>query len=250
MKAQGTIELACEPTAGAKLGQGATRLCSGTTYRPLPAQGATQSRSTSTYCPLVGQGATEYLVLLAVVLIVALVSVALLGFFPGMASDAQIEQSQMYWQSASPVSVIETGASYLSSSYSFMYLRVRNSGAYPVRIVALLGGDTKSGRLPQVYSNILSTTYNISEVFYLAPGEEKFFGYYVPFGLPYDREFKVYVGDSASATNNLQAAKTICSAAGQGTIVINNFGFEHVLYVDGQQITKKQFGKPLIIKCK
>jgi len=31
----------------------------------------------------IGQGATEYLVLLAVVLIVALVSVALLGFFPG-----------------------------------------------------------------------------------------------------------------------------------------------------------------------
>jgi len=42
------------------------------------------------------QGATEYLVLLAVVLIVALVSVALLGFFPGMASDAQITQSQIY----------------------------------------------------------------------------------------------------------------------------------------------------------
>ena len=35
------------------------------------------------------QGATEYLVLLAVVLIVALVSVALLGFFPGMAGDIQ-----------------------------------------------------------------------------------------------------------------------------------------------------------------
>jgi hypothetical protein len=34
-------------------------------------------------------------VLLAVVLIVALVSVALLGFFPGMASDAQITKRQM-----------------------------------------------------------------------------------------------------------------------------------------------------------
>jgi hypothetical protein len=52
---------------------------------------------------LVGQGATEYLVLPAVVLIVALVSVALLGFFPGMASDAQITQSQAYWQSAQPI---------------------------------------------------------------------------------------------------------------------------------------------------
>lgn len=44
-----------------------------------------------------GQGATEYLVLLAVVLIIALVSIALLGFFPGLASDAKITQSNSYW---------------------------------------------------------------------------------------------------------------------------------------------------------
>jgi hypothetical protein len=60
-------------------------------------------------CPsprFVGQGATEYLVLLAVVLIVALVSVALLGFFPGMSSDAKITQSQAYWSGqASPFRV-------------------------------------------------------------------------------------------------------------------------------------------------
>jgi hypothetical protein len=43
------------------------------------------------------QGATEYLVLLAVVLIVALVSIALLGFFPGLSSDANITQGQAYW---------------------------------------------------------------------------------------------------------------------------------------------------------
>ena len=56
------------------------------------------------------QGAVEYLVLLAVVLIIALVSVALLGFFPGMASDAQITQSQIYWQSASPIAITESSA--------------------------------------------------------------------------------------------------------------------------------------------
>jgi len=59
-------------------------------------QGAIELASAPTAGTLVGQGATEYLVLLAVVLIVALVSVALLGFFPGMASDAQITQSQIY----------------------------------------------------------------------------------------------------------------------------------------------------------
>ncbi|MCX6770540.1 MAG: hypothetical protein NTX79_00640 [Candidatus Micrarchaeota archaeon] len=55
-----------------------------------------------------GQGATEYLVLLAVVLIVALVSVALLGFFPGMASDARITQSQTYWRGqAKPFAIMD-----------------------------------------------------------------------------------------------------------------------------------------------
>ncbi|MCM8830636.1 MAG: class III signal peptide-containing protein, partial [Candidatus Omnitrophica bacterium] len=55
-----------------------------------------------------GQGATEYLVLLAVVLIVALVAIALLNFFPALASDAKINQSDTYWRGqASPFSVQE-----------------------------------------------------------------------------------------------------------------------------------------------
>ena len=55
-----------------------------------------------------GQGATEYLVLLAVVLIIALVSIALLGFFPGLASDAKITQSNTYWRGeANPVSIVD-----------------------------------------------------------------------------------------------------------------------------------------------
>jgi hypothetical protein len=59
-----------------------------------------------------GQGATEYLVLLAVVLIVALFSVALLGFFPGMASDSQVAESQAYWAGAAkPFQVIEAASS-------------------------------------------------------------------------------------------------------------------------------------------
>ena len=87
-----------------------------------------------------GQGATEYLVLLAVVLIVALVSVALLGFFPGMASDAQVTQSQMYWSSASPISIVEWGARYRSANGAStqIYMKIRNTGAYPIRLSKIL----------------------------------------------------------------------------------------------------------------
>lgn len=48
---------------------------------------------------VLAQGSTEYLVLLAVVLIVALVTVVLLGFFPG-AGNSQIAESQVYWSGA------------------------------------------------------------------------------------------------------------------------------------------------------
>jgi hypothetical protein len=55
-----------------------------------------------------GQGATEYLVLLAVVLIVAMVAIVLLGFFPGLAVDAKISQSDSYWRgTASPFAILE-----------------------------------------------------------------------------------------------------------------------------------------------
>ena len=77
------------------MGQGATRSCFGTTYRAMLAQGA-----------------TEYLVLLAVVRIVALVSVALLGFFPGMATDTLMTQSQAYWSgTARPFQVSDAASS-------------------------------------------------------------------------------------------------------------------------------------------
>lgn len=54
-----------------------------------------------------GQGATEYLVLLAVVLIIALVAISLLGFFPGLALDAKKTQSDPYWKAARPFGIIE-----------------------------------------------------------------------------------------------------------------------------------------------
>ena len=68
-----------------------------------------------------GQGATEYLVLLAVVLIVALVSVALLGFFPGMAADARITQSQTYWRGqARPFSIMDVAINSTNATLSIM----------------------------------------------------------------------------------------------------------------------------------
>ncbi|MCX6771961.1 MAG: hypothetical protein NTX79_07970 [Candidatus Micrarchaeota archaeon] len=95
-----------------------------------------------------GQGATEYLVLLAVVLIVALVSVALLGFFPGMAADARITQSQTYWRGqASPFAILDASVSNATSTLSMQNMMA--TGPYNVTGITINGvagtGDRHGG---------------------------------------------------------------------------------------------------------
>jgi len=153
--------------------------------QPFRAQGATQSCCGTTYCPLLGQGATEYLVLLAVVLIVALVSVALLGFFPGMASDAKLTQSETYWSSASPISIQEVGARFETESYgnyTFIYIRIRNTGNYPISLTKILASNTS---ILNVWTGNWGPSVLLSGRVQLAPGEEFLFGHSSYFsGLP------------------------------------------------------------------
>jgi hypothetical protein len=205
------------------------------------------------------QGATEYLVLLAVVLIIALVSVSLLGFFPSMASDAQETQSETYWQSASPISITETGARFVydgAGNFTFVYLRIRNTGSYPITISKVLANGTS---ISYVWTNYWGPDALISSKFAnIAPGEERFFGYYTYFpGVPDlgagNQRYFSFSGSDANIynANFRNAAASICSrTAPYGTLIANNFGFEYVATIDGQAITKRQIGaKPLVIKC-
>jgi len=219
-------------------------------------QGAIELNDASFNCRhLAGQGATEYLVLLAVVLIVALVSVALLGFFPGMASDAQMMQSIAYWSSASPIAIEEMDAYWgVVWGFNILTISIKNSGAYPVRITKVLGGNGKNASMficHGVSTGFCSPTnagFNISDYYILAPGEKKMFdmnrfGFFWTFAES-DAGF-------GSQYLNFKAGSSICenSASSPGTLIINNFGFEYIEYIDGQQITKRQIGaKPLVIK--
>ena len=72
-----------------------------------------------------GQGSTEYLVLLAMVLVVAMVAIALLGFFPGLAGDARAGQSDAYWRgTARPFAILEH--SLATGSGSSVNLAIQN----------------------------------------------------------------------------------------------------------------------------
>jgi len=214
-------------------------------------QGATQLASPPTYRHLLAQGATEYLVLLAVVLIVALVSVALLGFFPGMASDSQITQSQMYWKSASPISIVESGSRYCAScTANYVYMRMVNVGNYPIRITAVIGGD--GGRAVEFAGyncGIAPSFVNITNYFYMAPGEEKYFGGLV-FGTACDWRIMSGTG-TPSYSAYIAGASSVCqnSNTTPGTLDYKSIGFEYIAYIDGQQITKRQVGKDFIVKC-
>ena len=209
------------------------------------------------YHAFLAQGATEYLVLLAVVLIVALVSVALLGFFPGMASDAQITQSQMYWQSATPIAITEWAARYanVSAEYTHIYMRIRNTGSYPIRLSKILING-RSTTLMCTYSGWWCGGTNVT-VMYLYPGDEKIFAHasYFP-GTP---QGSGTTGDSSGdmgkffvPENQMPGSMSSnCSqTAPYGTAVMNSFGFEYTQYVEGQQITKREVGaKPVVIRC-
>jgi archaellin len=207
---------------------------------------------------LKAQGATEYLVLLAVVLIVALVSVALLGFFLGMASDAQETQSKAYWSSASPISIVEWGARTGNTSgteRTISFMRIRNTGAYPITITKILADGYS---MTEVCTGSYAPSANISDIYRLAPGEEMEIGrspYFTPDPGSGNRRFFgfSYLGGSKSVTsclfNNI-AASYCARTQPYGTLVVNNFGFEYTVTIDGQTITKKQIGaKPLAIKC-
>jgi len=197
------------------------------------------------------QGATEYLVLLAVVLIVALVSVALLGFFPGMASDAQVTQSRAYWQSASPIAITESAAAVRASDgFVNVYLRLRNSGATPLRITKVIGGDGSS--ITIFYASncgVGAADYkNISDYFYLGPGEEKYFAA-SNFGTACN--WPIYARTGTSTSMLIGGASSVCqnSNSSPGTLDYKSLGFEYIVYMEGQEITKRQIGKDFIVKC-
>ncbi|OIO64286.1 hypothetical protein COY28_02990 [Candidatus Woesearchaeota archaeon CG_4_10_14_0_2_um_filter_57_5] len=69
------------------------------------------------------QGATEYLVILAVVIIIALVVVGAMGGIPGIGSGAKARASKAYWQAAD----LAIPAYALSAGSDLLNVTVRNN---------------------------------------------------------------------------------------------------------------------------
>jgi hypothetical protein len=82
---------------------------------------------------LKGQGATEYLVLFAVVLIIAMVVIALLGFFPSIGTGAKQSASESYWKSARPIQIT---SAYVTSNGAFN-IAVQNAESNAIKITSI-----------------------------------------------------------------------------------------------------------------
>ena len=119
-----------------------------------------------------GQGATEYLVLLAVVLIIALVAIMLLGYFPGMATDAKITQSAAYWRGeARPFAITESNIN--STGYgTFMLQNMEANGPFTVTLlqvgsynnssnITFAAGESKTVIVPGMGNNTGGSVYDL-----------------------------------------------------------------------------------------
>jgi len=156
----------------------------------------------------------------------------------------------MYWKSASPIAIVESGAIY-SATYGtvFPYWRIRNSGTYPIRITGIVGGDGERATQFNGNSCGVSGTALISDYYYLAPGEEKYFAWWTGFGTSCN--WYVYARTTASGGTNIGGASSVCqnSTTSPGVLDYKSLGFEYIEYIDGQTITKRQIGKSFIVKC-
>lgn len=82
-----------------------------------------------------GQGSTEYVVVLAVVLGIVMVTFSILGFFSGFSEDARADDSQTYWaNAASPFAIIDYK---FQSSDSRLYMKIQNKAGVPLNLTSI-----------------------------------------------------------------------------------------------------------------
>ncbi|VVC00359.1 Uncharacterised protein [uncultured archaeon] len=122
-------------------------------YTNLKAQGAIERNSlrSSAAGTCRGQGATEYLVLLGAVLLIGVIVVALLGFFPGTAPGISITESQSYWRTvARPIQITDASASTDGSTSTTLTMAVQNTRTdfLTINSVTVDGSNSTPSGLP------------------------------------------------------------------------------------------------------
>jgi len=100
-----------------------------------------------------GQGATEYLIILAVIIVIALVVVGVMGWFPGLSGGITEQQSKAYWQSTSPLALSDWHIT--ASNGTFV---VQNNSADKIQLTDITVDGTALGLADANISAGASTT--------------------------------------------------------------------------------------------
>lgn len=105
-----------------------------------------------------GQTATEYMVVLAIVIIISLIVAAILGQFPGLGAPARVRGSSAFWHSADMgvmhFSISEDGAN------DDVIITLRNNNNFLVSITDIIVEDVPLSFTPFVLGvGVQETTY-------------------------------------------------------------------------------------------
>ncbi|MEM4218600.1 MAG: hypothetical protein QXO35_00955 [Candidatus Micrarchaeia archaeon] len=106
-----------------------------------------------------GQATIEYLVLLAVAIIIALVIFAFMGWIPGFAGSLKERQVKLYWSSQYPIQIRE----YKYSSDGNLSLQIQNVADYKITITGIntsVNSSTGNFAVLPGESKIVSFTIN------------------------------------------------------------------------------------------
>jgi len=99
-----------------------------------------------------GQGTTEYLIILAVVIVIALVVVGVLGFVPGIGGSTTEQQSAAYWRGTAPFAILEYD--FDDTAYTFV---VRNNTEQSLTLTEVtLDGPTTAASTLSVADTVIA----------------------------------------------------------------------------------------------
>lgn len=198
------------------------------------------------------QGSIEYLVVLGTVMTISLVSVVLLSSQLESGQEKRFTQSESYWKSIYPISIIDSYAwNWLGlNASSPTCIKFRNNGPYPIRIHRIVADN-------RTVSQGWQESHWADIDIYLTPGETK--SLTCPdslFGISFCRPGTVvpWMPNNTVPNEWLCVAKTICRPTrdeqGYGYVEVTGFGFDYTQYIEGKEIENRQVNKlPLMVRC-
>jgi hypothetical protein len=200
-----------------------------------------------------GQGATEYLVLLAVVLVIALVAIALLMGNLGESMDKRVAESNIALMSGYPIAFVEPPTARSTPwYYTGVFFYMVNRGSHPITITKVLA----NGYYREYTYYLKEDTWRTLRELYhdISPGETFAIGIKEVSGswlddLPAKGSigFVIY-GSGWEDVFPGNASEQNC-LRGDKYLVVKNFGFEYEENVNGNIITKQQIWKELAVPC-